>query len=116
MLANNSQVSLEQPNVASVHKSDAITDETLVTEALEIFGGEKECTVGTRNGRWGSFSSSNSTTLPAAAPVKTGIYGVSKSTSNHLVSHQVAEQTLLDCLGSSVCDTYACLGASVLVV
>ena len=82
VLSGLDQVTLNQPPPASVSDSEAINDDVLVSAALEMFAVEDE-------GKYSDSSrSSKSTNL--ARSMKSGVAGVAKSPSNHLVSCDVA--------------------------
>ncbi|CAM9390615.1 unnamed protein product [Ectocarpus sp. 8 AP-2014] len=65
------KVTLKEPLPASVSECEAITDDSLVSIALEMFGG-------------GEGNSNNSTQHPPATPAESLVTGVVKSSSNHL--------------------------------
>ncbi|CAM9377083.1 unnamed protein product [Ectocarpus sp. 6 AP-2014] len=65
------KVTLKEPLPASVSECEAITDDSLVSIALETFGGGEE-------------NSNNSTRRPPATPAESLVTGVFKSPSNHL--------------------------------
>ncbi|CBN77799.1 conserved unknown protein [Ectocarpus siliculosus] len=65
------KVTLKEPLPASVSECEAITDDSLVSIALETFGG-------------GEGNSNNSTRRPPATPAESLVTGVFKSPSNHL--------------------------------
>lgn len=89
---NKSQVTLKQPLPTTVAESEAITDDVLVSEALEMFGGtgEEEGGEGSSDdfSRSRSSSSRNFNRRPSGAASR--VTGVVKNPSSHLVSSSAA--------------------------
>ena len=101
------QVTLKQPLPASVAESEAITDDVLVSGALEMFGGTdaEGRGEGTNDGGPWSRSSSSSNInrpQPGAASVTSRVTGVVKSPSNHLVSASAVQYIQIVAYGTVV--------------
>lgn len=87
---NNTQVILQEPAPSSVSISEAITDEVLVSGALEMFRGTGVGRGGEGSKHEAQSRSSSSTSFSlrssASAAVQSCVAGVVKNPSNHLVS------------------------------
>ena len=90
-------MTLKQPLPASVAESEAITDDVLVSGALEMFGGidAEGRGEGSNGGTWSRSSSSSNVNRPPprVALVTSRLTGVVKSPSNHLVSASAVQYT-----------------------
>lgn len=88
---------MKQPLPASVAESEAITDDVLVSGALEMFGGADGRGEGSNDGGSCSRSSSSSNINrppPGAASGISRVTGVVKSPSNHLVSTSALQYSI----------------------
>ena len=83
-------MTLQEPAPSSVSDSEAITDEVLVSGALEVFGGTGVGGGGERSRHDAQSRSSSSRSFSlqrsGSAAVKSRVAGVVKNPSNHLVS------------------------------